>query len=230
MPERALVIAAHPDDPEFGAAGTLALWTRQGWEVFYVICTRGDKGTTDPTMTPERLAPLREAEQRAAAQLLGVKEVVFLGYPDGGLEDTPELRQQLVRYIRYYRPRAVFTSDPLPHMQRIWHRDHRIVGQVTLDAVFPYARDRLHFPELLAEGLEPHKVAEVYLWGSEAANTYLDITATIDLKIQALRCHASQVNNRPEDIGDRIRERAAEAGQHIGAAYAEAFRHLEIQQ
>ncbi len=228
MAERALAIAAHPDDTEFGVSGTFALWAKQGWEVFYVICTRGDRGSSDPEMTPERLAILREKEQRAAAQVVGVKDVVFLGLPDGGLEDTAEFRRELVRQIRYYRPKALFTSDPLPHRQRIWHRDHRMVGTVACDAAFPYARDRLHCPELLTEGLEPHKTPEIYLWGSEEPNTFIDITETIDTKIRALRCHASQLNSRTDDIGQRIRERAGEAGRQIKVTYAEAFRHIDI--
>ncbi|MBI2866171.1 MAG: PIG-L family deacetylase [Chloroflexi bacterium] len=228
MADRALVIAAHPDDAEFGAGGTTALWTQQGREVFYVVCTRGDKGSSDPEMTPERLATLREEEQRAAARTLGVREVVFLGFSDGGLEDTPELRRELVRYIRLYRPKVVVTSEPLHHRQRIWHRDHRIVGQSACDAVFPYARDRLHFSELLAQGLEPHKVEEVYLWGSEEPDTFIDISQTIELKVQALRCHASQVNSHSRDIEHWVRERCATAGQAIGAAYAEGFRRLVI--
>ncbi|MBI2916422.1 MAG: PIG-L family deacetylase [Chloroflexi bacterium] len=228
MPDRALAIAAHPDDVDFGAAGTFALWAKQGWEVFYVICTRGDKGSSDPEMTPERLTILREQEQRAAARVAGAQDVLFLGLPDGGLEDTTDFRRELVRCIRRFRPRALFTSEPLPHRQRVWHRDHRITGLVACDAAFPYARDRLHFSELLAESLQPHKVADVYLWGSEEPNTFIDITQTIDVKIRALRCHVSQLNSRRDDVGQRIRERCAEAGRQIGAAYAEAFRHIEI--
>ncbi|MCU0604457.1 MAG: PIG-L family deacetylase, partial [Desulfobacterales bacterium] len=160
-----LVIAAHPDDAEFGAAGTVAKWIREGRRAAYLVCTSGEKGTTDPSLTPEALIGIREAEQRAAARVLGVHEVVFLRQPDQGLEDTAEFRKSIARMIRSFRPDIVMTSDP--YRRYIWHRDHRIIGQVVLDAVFPYARDRLAYPDLLAEGLMPHKVREIYFWGTE---------------------------------------------------------------
>jgi LmbE family N-acetylglucosaminyl deacetylase len=225
-PVDVLVIAAHPDDAEFGAAGTLAKWTRDGRKVAYVICTGGEKGTSDPTLAPEALKRIREEEQRAAARTLGVQEVVFLGMPDQGLEDTAELRKLIVRLIRAYRPAVVMTSDP--YRRYIWHRDHRIIGQVVLDAIFPFARDHLAYPDLLAEGLLPHKVKEIYFWGTEDINFRSDITETFDLKITALRCHASQMRGLPTgDPEEWLRRRCREmaAGESFGLA--EAF-HLTV--
>jgi LmbE family N-acetylglucosaminyl deacetylase len=221
-----LVIAAHPDDSEFGAAGTVAQWVQAGRRVTYVVCTSGEKGTTDPTLTPELLAPIREEEQRAAARTLGVQEVVFLRLPDQGLEDTAEFRKLIVRMIRTVRPKIVMTSDP--YRRYIWHRDHRIIGQVVLDAVFPFARDHLSYPDLIAEGLAPHKVQELYFWGAEDINHRSDITATFDLKIAALRCHKTQVREfKRGDPEEWLRQRCREmaAGESFGLA--EAFHHVE---
>ena len=221
-----LVIAAHPDDSEFGAAGTVALWVQAGRRVTYLVCTSGEKGTSDPLLTPELLAPIREEEQRAAARTLGVQEVVFLRRPDQGLEDTAEFRKLIVRMIRTVRPSIVMTSDP--YRRYIWHRDHRIIGQVVLDAVFPFARDHLSYPDLLAEGLAPHKVQELYFWGAEEINRRSDITATFDLKIAALRCHKTQVREfKRGDPEEWLRQRCREmaAGESFGLA--EAFHHVE---
>ena len=186
-----MVVTPHPDDAEYGVAGTVAHWTRKGKQVIYVVCTNGDKGTTNVNMKPEQLAEIREREQMAAAKLLGVREVIFLRHPDQGLEDAPLFRKQIVRLIRLHRPEIVVTSDP--YRRYIWHRDHRITGQVTLDAVFPSARDHLAYPDLLKEGLQPHKVLEMLFWASEETNYRSDITDTFDLKIAALRCHKSQI-------------------------------------
>jgi LmbE family N-acetylglucosaminyl deacetylase len=221
-----LVIAAHPDDAEFGAAGTVAKWIGEGRRAAYLICTSGEKGTTDPALTPEMLVAIREQEQRAAADVLGVREVLFMRQPDQGLEDTAEFRKRIVRMIRTFRPEIVMTSDP--YRRYIWHRDHRIIGQVVLDAVFPYARDRLAYPDLLAEGLMPHKVREIYFWGTEDINFRSDITATFDLKIAALSCHVSQVRefNRG-DPAEWLRRRCREmaAGESFGLA--EGFHRVE---
>lgn len=224
---RILVVAAHPDDAEFGAGGCIARWAEQGDRVAYVICTNGDKGSSDPAMTSEKLAALREKEQKAAARVLGVTEVVFLGYPDGDLEYTRESRGKVVRAIREYRPDLLLTTDPYRRFP--WHHDHRICGQIALDAVFPYARDRLSYPEHLAEGLSTHAVREVYLWGSETPDTFIDITDKFDKKMQALKCHTSQVGHRPEpELRERVAGRLTAAGQRIGVRYAEAFLRIEL--
>ncbi|MBF8264501.1 MAG: PIG-L family deacetylase [Dehalococcoidia bacterium] len=226
MVEKILVVCPHPDDGEFGAAGTIAKWTDEGKEVFYVICTNGDKGSSDPNMTSERLAKIRRQEQQAAADVLGVKEVIFLDYPDGGLEDTPQFRGDIVRLIRYFKPKVLLTSDP--YRKYIWHRDHRITGRVALDAVFPYARDRLSYPEHEAAGLSPHKVEEIYCWSSDEPNVCIDISATFERKLKSLQCHISQVGGRGGRLEDRVRDRAAMMGKEKGVPLAEAFYHQVI--
>jgi len=226
-PVQVMAITAHPDDAEFGAAGTVARWVREGRSAVYVVCTNGDKGTSDPNMKPEVLAKIREEEQLAVAELLGVREVVFLRYPDQSLEDTPEFRKDIVRVIRTYRPEIVLTSDP--HRRYVWHRDHRITGRVVLDAIFPYARDLLAYPDLLEEGLQPHKVEEVFLWATEDPNYRSDITGTIDLKIAALHCHKSQLANHPfSDVEKWVWERATMMAEGEDFKLAEAFHHVEI--
>lgn len=225
---RALVVVAHPDDAEFGCAGTVAVWTRAGHEVNYLICTRGQKGTSDPEMTSERLAQIREQEQRAAAILLGVRDVVFLDYCDGEVEVTLQLRGEITRAIRFYRPDVVFSQDPTTLFvgdEFINHPDHRAVGMAAVDAIYPTARDRLQFPEHLRAGLEPHRVLEVYLFGTEHPNHWVEISETIDLKIAALLQHKSQVGGQ-RTLAERIRERARLAGEAQGMAYAEAFRRI----
>ena len=222
-----LVVSPHPDDAEFGVAGTVARWVKEGKRVVYVICTNGDKGTSDIHMKPEVLAEIRKKEQQAAADILGVSDVIFLGLPDQGLEDTPEFRKMLVRLFRKYQPYTVVTADPYRHY--IWHRDHRITGQVTLDAVFPYARDHLAYPDLLEEGLQPHKVREVWFWAAEEVNHRSDITGTFDLKVKALRCHESQMQNlknpNPENW---LRKRCQEIAEDEDFELGEAFHRVEI--
>jgi LmbE family N-acetylglucosaminyl deacetylase len=221
-----MVVSPHPDDCEFGVAGTVARLTKEGKDVVYVICTNGDKGTSDRNLKPEKLAEIREKEQLAAAKVLGVKETVFLGYPDQGLEDCHEFRRDLVRVIRRFRPFAVATTDP--YRKYMWHRDHRITGIVTLDAVFPYARDHLSYPELLEEGLEPHKVREMWFWGTEEPNYRLDITDTIDTKMTALACHQSQVGDIPPEIKSRMKDFARMNAKGEKFELGEAFFRIEM--
>jgi LmbE family N-acetylglucosaminyl deacetylase len=221
-----LVVTPHPDDAEGGAGGSIARWTRQGRPVVLVVCTQGDKGTSDRSVNPEDLAKTREEEQRKAADVMGVSEVVFLRLPDQGLEDNDALREPIVREIRRHRPATVVTIDP--HRRYLRHRDHFMCGRVTLDAVFPYSRDHLSYPEHLAEGLEPHKVREIYLWGSEEPDAFLDITDTFSIKMDALFCHVSQVGNDRERRETRSRARYAEFGRRIGVALAEPFKRIEL--
>lgn len=231
MPEQAqvMVITPHPDDAEFGVAGTVARWTGEGKDVIYVVCTNGDKGTSDTSMKPEELARIREQEQLAAAKLLGVREVIFLRHPDQTLEDTSEFRKEIVRLIRMYKPETVVTTDL--YRRYIWHRDHRIASRVTLDAIFPYARDFLAYPDLLEKGLQPHKVKEVLLWGAEEPNYRSNITDTFDIKIAALRCHKSQINNNPSSkLEEWLRERHKTLAQGEDYELAEAFHRVEIRQ
>jgi LmbE family N-acetylglucosaminyl deacetylase len=225
-----LVVAAHPDDPEFGVAGSVARWVREGKKVVYVLCTSGDKGTSDRAMQPERLTRIREEEQIAAASTVGVKEVVFLRYPDQGLEDTPQLRKDIVRQIRKYRPYMVVTQSP--YRRYIWHRDHRIAGQVTLDAIFPYARDYLAYPDLIAEGLEPHKAKEVLLFAAEDDINYIsDITDTFEIKLAALRCHKSQVGaEMSPKLVEMLKQRARDCAKDEPFQLAESFHRVDIWQ
>ncbi|MFC1941001.1 PIG-L deacetylase family protein [Chloroflexota bacterium] len=226
-PAQVMVVTPHPDDAEFGVAGTVARWTHEGKEVIYVVCTNGDKGTSDINMKPEELAKIREQEQLAAAKLLRVREVIFLRYPDQTLEDTPEFRKEIVRLIRMSQPEIVVTADP--YRRYIWHRDHRIAGRVVLDAIFPYARDIHAYPDLLEQGLQPHKVKEVFLWASEDPNHCSDITETFDIKLAALRCHKSQVGNRvPPELEKRLRERCKTMAKGEDCELAEAFHRIEI--
>ena len=222
-----MVITPHPDDAEFGVAGTVVRWVSEGKDVIYVVCANGDKGTSDRTVKPEELVKIREQEQLAAARVLGVREVIFLRQIDQALEDTPEFRKEIVRLIRMYRPDTVVTADP--YRRYIWHRDHRITGRVVLDAVFPYARDHLAYPDLLEEGLEPHKVREVLLWASsDDINYRSDITGTFDIKLAALHCHQSQLAGHRPHIEEFVRERARTMAKGEDFELAEAFHREEI--
>jgi len=225
---RVMVVVAHPDDAEFGCGGSVAKWVKEGKEVTYVILTNGDKGSGDRGMTSERLAKIREEEQLNAARTLGVERVRFLGYPDGELEDTREVRRAVTAEIRRWRPERLVIQNPFRTLNLYAsHRDHRIAGGVALDCVYPLARDHLSFPELLAQGLEPHKVREVYLMWWENPEVVVDITDTMDLKLKALACHASQMDDFAA-VEARVRERAAEAGKPKGFAYAETFNRIVI--
>ena len=220
-----MVVIPHPDDAESRMAGTVARWAREGKDVIYIVCTNGDKGTSDPDMKPEELARVREQEQLAAAELLGVREVVFLRYPDQSLEDTPEFRKEIVRLIRTYKPDTVVTVDP--YRRYLDHRDHRITARVTLDAIFPYAGDIHSYPDLLEQGLQPHRVKEVLFCGTGDPNYYINITDTIDVKIAALRCHKSQVGDRPE-IDEWMRRWAKMSAEGQDYELGEAFHREEV--
>jgi LmbE family N-acetylglucosaminyl deacetylase len=205
-PGSALVIAAHPDDIEFSCAGTVARWAEEGARVTYALLTNGAAGSSDPEMTRERLAELREAEQRAAAKVLGVDRVEFLGYEDGLLEPSLEVRKQVVRLIRRVRPEVVVTTDPTTRYfgdRYINHPDHRAAGEATLAAVIPGSDTRLAYPELLDEGLEPVKLTAVWLAMTPETNLVVDISDFIERKLESLRCHVSQVGEQPsaEDVG-----------------------------
>lgn len=230
VPDRAMVVFAHPDDAEIGSGGVIAKWVAAGCEVTYVLCTNGDAGSADRTLTSAELARRRADEQRAAADFMGVKHVVMLGYPDGELEDTRAFLGDVVRAIRQYRPHTVFVHDPY-RIKGFQHRDHRKAGIVTTDAVYPYARDHLHFPEhLTRDGLEPHKVRELWYWGADEADVVVDVSDGVDRQIAALVRHESQVPgfNVPsgETIGARVKKNAAELGAPYGFAHGAVFRRL----
>jgi len=193
--KRALVVAAHPDDADFGAAGTAYLWSQQGWEFYYLVCTDGSKGSEDESLTRQQLIDMRRQEQRDAAKILGVRDVFFLDHVDGELTPSRPFLGDVVRLIRQLRPHAVFTHDPetvIVNNAFVNHADHRATGLTAIDAVYPAARDRLNFPEHIAEGLHTHKVAQIYIWGSPQANFEVDITDVIDKKVEALLAHTSQ--------------------------------------
>ena len=226
-----MVIVAHPDDAEFSSAGTVARWAREGKEVVYVLCTSGDKGTSDPNISPAQLAEIRRQEQRNACRVLGVKDVVFLGYEDGVLVSSLELRKDLVRQIRKHRPDAVICPDPTSRwygQQYLNHPDHRAAGDAALDAVYPSARDPHVFPDLLAEGLEPHKVREVYIISRENGDLWIDISETIDVKIAALHEHVSQIGDRGDEVDGWVREGARRVAEGHDMEYAEAFKFVKL--
>ncbi len=223
-----LVIAAHPDDIESWAGGTVAGLARDGWRVTCLLCTSGDKGSADPTETPTQVGARREAEQRAACRVLGVEEPVFLRLPDGELEDDRALLRLLVRGIRRYRPDLLLTHDAVnPWPPYTCHRDHRVVGRSALDAAYPFARDPLSFPELRDEGLTPHVTPEVWLFCSATPDHYVDIAATLDQKIAARLEHRSQTADA-EALARDWRKRAADIGAPVGMPAAEAFKRLTL--
>ena len=227
--ERVLVVVAHPDDAEAGAGGTLAKLVRQGAEAIYVIVTNGSMGSSDRAMTRDRLVQIREAEQRDAARMLGVRHVEFLGYSDGDVEDTRELRRDVTRQIRKWRPDLVIAQSPhRTYNLYASHRDHRVTGGVVLDCVYPLARDHLAFPELLPD-YEPHQVRKVHImqWQAETHQVAVDVSETMDLKLEAFACHRSQFSDFAP-VAAHVRERCAALGKPYGYAYAETFDRLLI--
>ncbi|MEW5830248.1 MAG: PIG-L deacetylase family protein [Chloroflexota bacterium] len=234
LPKTAMSIHAHPDDQDFTVAGTLAKWASDGCEIISVIITDGSAGSNDPEQGPDHwrtLALVRAGEQRAANAVLGVRETVFLGYPDGELTPSIALRQDLTRLIRRYKPEVVVTGDPTGFFYGngyINHPDHRAAAEAALYAVFPSAGSRPIFPGLLAEGLEPHNVKRLYIHGSEKPDTWVDISETLETKIAALKKHASQVDTH--DVDDWMRQWAEEEGKQKGLKYAEAYKVMILQE
>jgi LmbE family N-acetylglucosaminyl deacetylase len=230
-PERALVIVAHPDDADFGIAGTIAGWVKSGTVARLVCCTSGDAGADDATTDPLALARLREDEQRAAAKVVGYDEVVFLHRPDGALENDLALREELVRVIRQFQPDAVVAMDPTVIVFDdgfVQHVDHRTAAMAAVDAVYPAARNAMAFPNLvLHENLAPHTVNTLYLFFTDKPTAWVDVSETLEAKVEALRQHASQLR-KPEELEAMIRRWAGEDGAKIGAAAAESFRILKI--
>ncbi len=229
-PDRVLAVAAHPDDIEFAAAGTIARWIAEGASVRYLLVTRGDKGSDDPDADIAGLVALRAAEQERAAEEIGVDGVDFLDEPDGQVEPSLALRERITHAIRECRPEIVMTHDPtVLFVNNEWvnHPDHRAVGQVTVDAVFPTARDPLNFRQHLDAGLAPWKVGELYLWSTNEANQLVDIGATLDAKIAALGRHASQFRSF-EEVARWVRRRSEELGERAGYRAAEGFRRVTL--
>jgi LmbE family N-acetylglucosaminyl deacetylase len=230
-PNIVLGIAAHPDDLDFSASGTMAKFAASGAKVYYLILTDGSKGSSDPNASSEELVKIREQEQRDAVEAIGGAGVEFLGHPDGMLEVTMDLKREVVKAIRIIKPDIVITMDPSvlysAAMGFINHPDHRAAGQTTLDAVFPLARDHLSFPELYAEGYEPHVTPTILLANFDKHNFHVDITDTIETKMAALAAHASQMDD-VKAIQDRMRQMAASLGAKTGSKYAEAFIRIDI--
>ena len=224
-PKVVLGIAAHPDDLDVGAGGTIARFAAQGAQVHYLILTDGGKGSDDPSITSPQLVEIRHREQQTALEIVGGKTITFLDYPDGELEVTMELKKQIVKAIRSINPDVVITMDPtvvyVAQKGIINHPDHRAAGQATLDAVFPLARDRLTFPDLYAEGYEPHKTATVLLVNFNEGNFAVDITDTFETKLAALKAHVSQFGDLENHSW--VREMAKEQGINAGYELAESF-------
>lgn len=241
----AMVIGAHPDDNDFGAAGTSALWVKQGKKVVWVVMTDGTEGSEVPSLNGTELMLAREQEQRAACEVLGVQAVEFLRFPDGHLQNTEEARKAVVRLIRKYRPRVVITHDPTQHIfapdpdekpeetAYLNHPDHRATGNIVLDAIFPAAGNPRSYRELLAEGLLPYKVHEVYFFMSGQGDTYIDISETIEQKALGLKCHTTQFD-QDWDVLKEIKEWGAGTAQRakekkdLSIEYAEAFRRIKL--
>jgi LmbE family N-acetylglucosaminyl deacetylase len=230
-PERAMVIVAHPDDADFGIAGTLARWIRAGTVAHLVCCTSGDAGADDASLDPLELARIREDEQRAAARVVGYEGVTFLHRPDGALDNDLALREQLVRLIRSFKPDAVLAMDPevvILDNHYIQHTDHRQAGMAALDAVYPAARNAMAFTHLaLNEGLAPHETNTLLLFFTNQPTVWVDISDTLETKIEALRAHTSQLR-QPDELEAMIRKWAADDGQRAGLAAAEPFRLVRL--
>ena len=227
---RGMVVVAHADDAEWGCAGTVAKLCAEGWQMVYVLCTDGSKGIDDPEISGDELIKIRQQEQTNAGQALGLQEVVFLGYEDAMLEPSLDLRRDITRQIRRFRPNLIICQNPVRTLEGrayIGHPDHYAAGEATLSAVYPTARDRLTFPELLAEGLEPHKVPELWIMDRNNADQYVDVTEYIDTAVSALQAHASQVS--PEDADRYLKGWRREVGAEVGFQYAEAFKRFMLE-
>jgi LmbE family N-acetylglucosaminyl deacetylase len=230
-PSIVLAVGAHPDDMDFGAGGSLALFAAQGAQVHYLQVTDGSKGTDDTHITCEALMKKREQEQRDACQALGGTDVHFLRYRDGELEVTAQLKKDIVRVIRTIKPDVVITPDPSelysPSMGMVNHSDHRATGLATMDAVYPLARDHLNYPDQIEEGLQPHKVKTLLFTNFERQNFYVDISTTLQTKLQAIAAHASQIDDM-DSARDMFTNFAANTGKRAGYEYAEGFMRLDI--
>lgn len=234
----AMVVVAHADDAEFEGAGTAAAWVKDGWDVYYVICADGSGGGPDDALdvshgARQKVVVMREHEQREAGRILGLKDVFFLGYPDGQLQPSQDLKRDLVRLFRQYKPARVICQSP----DRSWtptliiqayHSDHLAAGRAALEAVYPASQNPWDFPELLEqEGLLPHKVTEIFVTGAPTQNYAIDITATIDLKMAALQAHKSQMGEHITEWQEMLRTENAVTGKKYGYQYAEEFHHIE---
>lgn len=234
-----LAVGAHPDDIDFGGSGTIAKLVSEGWDAYYIVCTDGSRGSADPKMTHEQLATIRKKEQRAAAEILGVKDVYFFDHTDTELQCNFEVKEQIVRVIRTVKPEVVMTIDPTFYFSVepfpgtdyhfVNHTDHRAVGLATMDAVFPLSRDRLTYPMHEKEGLQPHRTDELWLlnWGRTERDFLVDITGTLDKKLEAIKAHDSQFDNFAE-TAEKTKRRAAFYAENEEYSYAESFIRLKM--
>lgn len=227
---RGMVVVAHADDAEFGCSGTVAKWCSEGWDVVYVLCTDGSKGASNREITQNELAAIRRQEQIDAGEVLGLADVVFLDYPDSMLQPTLELRRDVAREIRRHRPDVLICQYPMRNLdgdRGVGHPDHIAAGEVALSAVFPTARDHLTFPELLEDGLEPHKVSEVWIMGHPEPDLWIDVTDHTDTSVKALAMHVSQVDNRDEEeLSEMMGAYRRRTAVGKGMQYAEAFKKI----
>jgi LmbE family N-acetylglucosaminyl deacetylase len=226
---RGMVVVAHADDAEFGCSGTVAKLCSEGWEMVYVLCTDGSKGSSDRDMTQAKLSSIRREEQAEAGKVLGLKDVAFLDHEDSMLQPTLELRKDIAREIRRHRPDVLITPYPARSMDGkgwgVGHPDHIAAGEAALSAVFPSARDYMTFPDLLEAGFEPHKVAEAWIMGHPEPDHWVDVTEHMDTSLNALFKHSSQLGGRPEDeIREMMKKGRRERAVGKGMQYAEAFR------
>ena len=229
---RGMVVVAHADDAEFGCSGTVAKLCSEGWEIVYVMCTDGSKGSSDREMTGEELVRSRRQEQINAGKVLGLKDVAFLDYEDSLLQPTLELRRDIAREIRRYKPEVVICMYPLRTLDGGWgvgHPDHLAAGEAALAAVFPTARDHMTFPELLEAGFEPHKVAEVWIMGHPEPDLWIDVSDHMDTAVKATMEHKTQVKDRSEEsMGERMREWNRQTGVGKGMLYADAYKRISF--
>ena len=231
--KRGMVVTAHPDDAEFSSSGTVAKWCAAGWEVVYVLCTDGSKGTQDHSLTSEDLARIRREEQMEAAKVLGLKDVVFLDHPDAYLQPTLQLRKEIAREIRRHKPDVLITMYPMRNLDGSYgfgHPDHMAAGEAAMAAVFPTARDHLTFPELLDEGLKSHKVREVWVIGHPEPDICIDVTENLHTSIQALLKHSSQLSSSDEEIEKFMKMGRRDRARGKGIQYAESFKRIVFDQ
>ena len=228
IPNKAMVVFAHPDDAEIGAGGTVALWTSEGCEVTYVQCTDGGSGSNDKKMTSQNISKIRSREQKDAVKSIGVSNYINFNFPDGALQNDKFFLSKMVEVIRKYKPEMIFTHDPF-RINGFQHRDHRITGLIVQDAIYPYSRDHLHFPEQINNGLKTHKVKSLLYWGSDDPNCVINISRTINSKITALSRHESQVPGLSYEskTGKNIRERANKVANQHNFEFGECFRKLD---
>jgi len=227
--KKIMVISAHPDDLDFGCSGTIATLSKDN-KICYVICTSGEKGFKNKELTDQEKMDTREKEQRDAAKVVGVSEAVFLRQKDGEVENTPQLRKEIVKQIRIFKPNVLFAQDPAMHKFDNFYRyhpDHRAVAHAVFDAVYPAVGNHLFFPELLKEGHHPHQLEEIYFFGTDSPNYWVDITPVLNLKIRALASHKSQIKDISQ-VEPFIKERCKAAANGQGMDYAECFRRLPI--